>query len=90
MGYRYRIARAMGRKDFEEAVDEDKELLAQFDARLMSVQGGIRAALECELKSDGKVHPWNLVGVDEKTWEWLRPLLVELAGHRVGARMAAN
>ncbi len=90
MGYRYRIARAMGRREFEAAVEEDQELLAQFGARLMSVQGGVRAALECELKSDGKVHPWNLVGVDEKTWEWLRPLLVELAGHRVGARMAAN
>lgn len=90
MGYRYRIAKAMGRKEFESAVDADKELLEEFGARLMSVQGGIRAALECEIKPDGKVHPWTLVGVDEKTWEWLRPLLVELASQRVGTRMAAN
>ena len=90
MAYRYRVAKAMGREHFEKAVEEDRELLHLLGARLLSVEGGMRAALESELKGDGRVHPWNVVTIDEKTWQWLRPILAELVCLRVGTKMAAN
>ena len=90
MAYRYRVARAMGRQHFEEAVEEDKELLEELGARLLSVDSGMRAALEAELKLDGRVHPWNVVTFDEKTWNWIRPLLEELVSLRSGMKIAAN
>ena len=75
MSSRYRMAQAMG--TYEEVVREDENLLAGFGLRLLSVQCGIRAAVEDELKG-GRVNPWNVLTIDEKTWGWMRPLLVRL------------
>jgi hypothetical protein len=86
MTYRYRLAQAKGKRALEEAVAEDAALLRDFGARLLSVQGGLRVAMEKELRGD-KVHPWNVVSIDTKTWEWVRPLLLELRKSReAGAR----
>ena len=88
--YRYRIARAMGKRELEAVIGEDADLLQQFGARLLSVQGGVRAALESELRDDGRIHPWNTITIDEKTWEWLRPLLVQLSCLQATTKIAAN
>lgn len=81
MSSRYRVARALGQKAFEEAVREDELLLQEFGLRLLSVDGGLRAAVEAELKGE-RIHPWNVFGVEDKTWRWLRPLLLELRDAR--------
>ena len=65
----------MGR--LEEVVQEDGKLLADFGLRLLSIEGGVRAAVEDELRNN-RVNPWNVVSIDEKTWDWLRPLLHRL------------
>jgi hypothetical protein len=77
---RYRVAMAMGREEYEEAVREDTELLNKFGLQLLSVNSGVRAAVQDELK-DGRINPWNVLTIDEKTWMWLRPLLVRLRSH---------
>jgi hypothetical protein len=74
---RYRVARAMGREKYKEVVREDEELLNGFGLRLLSVDCGLRAAIEEELKGE-RINPWNVVTIDEKTWKWLRPLLCRL------------
>ncbi len=91
MGDRYRLAKAMGREEYERVVDADEALLESLGARLISVSGGVRIVVEKELRGDKKIHPWNVISVDAKAWEWLHPLLVELECRRVsGTRMAAN
>lgn len=74
---RYIIASAKGRSAFVEAVREDEELLSHFGLRLLSVQGGVRAAVEDELRGD-RIDPWNVLTIDDKTWNWLRPILVNM------------
>jgi len=81
MTHRYRMAQAKGKRALEEAVAEDAELLRAFGARLLSAQGGLRVAMEKELRGE-HVHPWNIVLIDSKTWEWIRPLLLELRRSR--------
>lgn len=71
------MALAKGQRAFDEAVAEDEALLQHFGLRLLSVQAGLRAAVEAEIH-EGKVHPWNIVEINMKTWGWLRPLLVRL------------
>ena len=90
MGDRYRLARAMGREEYERTVDIDEALLEELGARLISVSSGVRIVVESELRGDGKIHPWNVITIDAKAWDWLHPLLVELQCHRVGTKMAAN
>ena len=89
MSSRYHVARARGRAHYEKAIDDDRELLEEFGARLLSVHSGLRIALEGELRGE-KVHPWNVLSIDSKTWEWLRPLLRELSAQRSVVKMAAN
>lgn len=83
MPRRYRVAQAMGKEELATAVREDTELLRQFGLRLLSVDGGVRAAVESEVGTDdgGKeqIHPWNVLTIDNKTWRWLRPILVRRA-----------
>jgi len=77
---RYRLAMAMGQHEFEKVVREDEALLSGVGLRLLSVEGGLRAAVEKEV--NGKVHPWNVLEISAKTWKWLRPLLVEITAAR--------
>lgn len=87
MNSRYRLALAMGQDKFEKVVREDEELMQEFGLRLLSVEGGMSAALESEVKG-GKVHPWHVVEISSKTWGWLRPLLLELREARQTAMAA--
>jgi hypothetical protein len=75
------MALARGQREYERAVEEDTELLRGFGLRLLSVQGGVRAAVESELKGS-RIDPWNVMEINTKTWTWLRPLLVELSETR--------
>ena len=80
-GNRYASALARGRREYEKLVQEDTELLKTFGLRLLSVEGGgIRAAIESELRGN-KINPWNVVEVNPKAWNWVRPLLVRLSQH---------
>lgn len=88
MNSRYRKALALGQGRFEEAVEEDETLLSEFGLRLLSVEGGLSAALESEVKG-GKVHPWHIAEINAKTWGWLRPLLLELSKSRQEASIQA-
>ncbi len=84
MACRYKLARAMGKRVFEEVLKEDTILLSGFGLRLLSVDSGVRAAKQAEVKGD-RINPWNVLGIDSKTWKWLRPLLQELSEHRQSA-----
>jgi hypothetical protein len=77
MSNRYIAALAFGRDAFEAAVREDHELLAQFGLELLSIEGGVRAAVKKELRND-RIDPWNVLTIEDKTWRWLRPLLIQL------------
>ena len=88
MDNRYRLALALGQAKFEAVVAEDEELLKAFGLRLLSVEGGLSAALEAEVKG-GKVHPWHVAEISSKTWGWLRPLLLELSKARQEASIQA-
>jgi len=89
MACRYKLARAMGKGALDEALKEDSILLSDFGLQLLSVESGIRAAKKDEVKS-GRVNPWNVVGIDSKTWGWLRPLLKELHDLRTDDQIAAK
>lgn len=80
---RYRIARAKGR--FQEAVDEDANLLAGFGLGLMSVENGLRVVVKKSLRQ-GRINPWDVIPIHPKLWKALRPLLVEL--HELRAEKA--
>jgi len=67
----------MGHDRYEEVLQEDIKLLEDFGLRLLSIDGGVRAAVEGEIKGN-RINPWNVVALDEKTWDWLRPLLCRL------------
>lgn len=83
-GNRYASALARGRRQYEEIVEEDAELLKIFGLRLLSVEGGgIRAAVESEIRGT-KVNPWNVIEVNMKAWNWVRPLLVRLSTYGTG------
>lgn len=73
---RYRIAQAMGNEELLQAIKEDTKLLAEFGLRLLSVEGGVQAAIEDEVNDD-RINPWNVLFIDGKTWDWLRPILVQ-------------
>ena len=81
MSNRYRRARALGADHFEAQVRSDRELLSRFGLKLLDVSGGISVAFERELKS-GRINPWNCTTIDGKLFEWLEPLLQELARRR--------
>lgn len=68
----------MGVDAFEEQVTADQELLASFGLRLLAISGGLTVAFENELKGE-KINPWNCSTIDSKLFEWLQPLLTELA-----------
>lgn len=87
MADRYRMALAQGQLAYERAVDEDTELLAHFGLRLLSVQSGVRAAVEEELKGE-RIDPWNVLEINTKTWAWLRPLLIELKASQLDVDVA--
>ena len=74
---RYKVARALGREKYEEAVEEDKELLRRYGLQLMNVECGLTAALAKELDGQ-RIHPWNVIEFNEKAWKWIRPLLLRL------------
>lgn len=74
---RYRVAQALGEDRFKEVFAEDEELLRLYGLKLMHVQCGVTAAVIKDLRG-GKIHPWNVVEMNDKTWRWLRPLLVRL------------
>lgn len=82
MADRYRMALARGQRAYEEAFNEDAALLASFGLRLLSVQGGVRAAVEDEVKGK-RINPWDVMEINMKTWGWLRPLLIELRESRM-------
>ena len=76
---RYQLARAVdGSRGYEAAVREDSVLLRMFGLTLLSVDCGVSAAVDREVRN-GRIHPWNVVRLDDKTWNWLRPLLIRLA-----------
>jgi hypothetical protein len=87
MSNRYRVARAVGQEKYAQVLREDAELLRGFGLRLLSVEGGVRGALEDEIKGD-RVNPWNVVTIDEKTWNWVHPLLLRLRTAEARAALA--
>ena len=89
MACRYKLARAMGKRALDEALREDTILLSDFGLQLLSVESGVRAAKKDEVK-EGRVNPWNVVGIDSKAWGWLRPLLKELQDLRTDQQIAAK
>jgi hypothetical protein len=68
----------MGKDELAAVLREDTELLARFGLRLLSVEGGVQAAVEDEVKGRKQIHPWNVLTIDEKTWGWLRPILEQV------------
>ena len=74
---RYRVARAMGPDRYRDVLKEDADLLRIYGLKLMCVESGLTAAAEAEIQG-GRIHPWNVVEMNEKTWKWMRPLLVRL------------
>jgi hypothetical protein len=74
---RYRVALALGRDAYEAAVNEDVKLLENFGLKLLSVDECVRAAVISELRGN-TVHPWNVIEISTKVWDWLRPLLLQL------------
>lgn len=95
MSKRYRIARARG--TFKTVVREDAELLSTFGLTLLSVSGGLRVVKDDEVKKSKKngrpqVNPWDVMEIEEGTWEWLHPLLCRLReleaqeGHKIAAK----
>lgn len=74
---RYRVARAVGPDRYREVLKEDADLLQLYGLKLMCVESGLTAAVEEEIR-DERIHPWNVVEMNEKTWKWMRPLLVRL------------
>lgn len=87
---RYRVARAVGPDRYREVLKEDSDLLNLYGLKLMCVESGLTAAVEAETRG-GKIHPWNVVEMNEKTWKWVRPLLERLrdAEAELEARAAA-
>lgn len=78
-GNRYATALARGRREYECLVEEDSQLLKKYGLRLLSVEGGgIRAAVEGELRGS-KINPWNVIEINLKAWNWIRPLLLRLS-----------
>ena len=88
MSNRYRRARALGPDEYERQVSADAELLALFGLRLMDVSGGLTVAFEDELKGK-RVNPWNCATIDGKLFDWLEPLLSELAQKREADELRA-
>lgn len=87
MSNRYRAALSKGRQAYEQAIDEDKELLQEFGLMLLSTEnGGIRAAMESELRGKDKIDPWNVIELSMKAWNWLRPLLLLSRSHSAEER----
>jgi len=82
MSNRYHLALARGAKFYEAAVQEDKELLHFCGLQLLSVEGCVRAAVENEIEGKTQIHPWNVVEISMKTWELLRPFLIEARANR--------
>lgn len=89
MNRRYLVAKALGQEALEETVAEDEHLLHQFGLKLLSVDPGVRAAVMAEVRK-GIIHPWNVLEINNKTWDWLRPLLVELLQRRGGCEDASG
>lgn len=83
MSQRYHVARAMGEQEFARVYEEDSDLLAEFGLQLLSVENGVRAAVIAELRK-GKINPWNVVTIEMKSWDLIRPLLLELRSRRSG------
>lgn len=73
---RYAVALAKGRRVFDLVREEDRELLASYGLRLLSVQSGIRFAVEEDI--NGKVNPWDMIELTTSAWHVIRPLLVRL------------
>ena len=78
MPRRYIVARSFGREELASAVREDTELLSIFGLKLLSVESGLTAAVVAELQGD-VIQPWDVVTIENKTWDWLRPILVKRA-----------
>jgi hypothetical protein len=78
MPRRYIVARSFGREELADAVREDTELLSVFGLKLLSVEGGVRAAVVSDLQGD-IINPWDVVTIENKVWQWLRPILVQRA-----------
>lgn len=90
MPRRYRVAQAMGKDALATAIKEDFDLLQHFGLRLLSVESGVRAVVESEVR-DGPVSPWNVMTIENKTWDWLRPILLEKrASGKVDLKLAAK
>lgn len=79
---RYRVALALGRKEYEEAINEDAQLLDYFGLRLLSVEECVRAAVKNEVRGK-KINPWNVIEINGRVWDWMRPLLVKLREHEM-------
>lgn len=85
MARRYLVAQALGKDNLAEAVREDGKLLNSYGLKLLSVEGGVQAALMSEVRGS-KVHPWNVISINNKTWEWLRPILAAEASESLAAK----
>lgn len=86
---RYRVAMAQGRAAYEAAVDEDAELLKFFGLKLLALNECVRAAVISEIKGN-RINPWNVVELNMKTWELMRPILVEAREARQEREMAGS
>lgn len=79
---RYNIARAQGRDFFQRVFDEDKKLLDSFGIGLLSVDSAVRVYVKKKIRGD-KINVWDVTEIGPSTWEWLHPLLQELALYRL-------
>jgi hypothetical protein len=86
---RYKLAMGRGKKEFEQAVEEDKQLLGSFGLGLLSVRNGLRVVLKKSVRGD-RINPWDVIEVNARLWGWLRPLLLELYTLRQAARKPTN
>jgi hypothetical protein len=84
---RYAVARAMGEEELQKVVKEDEQLLQEFGLRLLSVESGVSAAIEKQVKGK-RINPWDVMRFDDSIWSWLRPLLVEMREHREHQQVA--
>ena len=86
---RYKMARAKGKRHYEELLEQDQALLADFGMGILSASNGVRL-VRVKLLREGRVNPWDVIEVNSRLWSWIHPLLVELAALRSSSREAAE
>lgn len=74
---RYSMAKLKGTEAYRQVLKEDSDLLNNYGLKLMSVEGGISAAVIEEIEGN-RIDPWAIMEINMKIWKWLHPLLLRL------------